>query len=176
MSIDPASDPHGTAPRPDARGAERAPDTGGEASDRTRPSVIRLLIADDHPAVRVALVELFDAIDDIHVVGACADGSEVTPTAELTEPDVVLMDLQMPRMSGLEATRELLAAQPHVRVVVLSGHVTPAWAQEAMVVGAAGFLLKEEDPGDLPERIRVVAAGGTAWSEAAAELCAAGQA
>jgi len=172
MSIDPASDPRGTAPR----GAKGARDSGGEASGRARPRMIRLLIADDHPAVRVALVELFEAIDDIHVVGACADGIEVTPTAELTEPDVVLMDLQMPRMSGLEATRELLAAQPHVRVVVLSGHVTPAWAQEAMVAGAAGFLLKEEDPGDLPERIRIVAAGGTAWSEAAAELCASGQA
>jgi CheY-like chemotaxis protein len=161
MSLDPVRDPLGAATRP---------------SDRGRPRVIRLLIADDHPAVRVALVELFDAIDDIHVVGACADGSEVTPMAELTEPDVVLMDLQMPRMSGLEATRELLAAQPSVRVVVLSGHVTPASAQEAKVVGAAGFLLKEEDPGDLPERIRIVAAGGTAWSEAAAELSVAGQA
>jgi DNA-binding NarL/FixJ family response regulator len=86
------------------------------------------------------------------------------------------MDLQMPKMSGLEATRELLSAQPQVRVVVLSGQVTPASAKEAMILGAAGFLLKEEDPGDLPQRIRIVAAGGTAWSEAATELRATGQA
>jgi DNA-binding NarL/FixJ family response regulator len=162
-SLDPASDHRGGSPRPDVDGY----------AGRTRPRAIKLLIADDHPAVREALVELFDAVDDIHVVGTCVDGTEVTPTAELTEPDVVLMDLQMPRMSGLEATRELLAVQPHVRVVVLSGQVTPASAEAAMVLGAAGFLLKEEDPGDLPQRIRIVVVGGTAWSEAATELRAA---
>ena len=78
------------------------------------------------------------------------------------------MDLQMPKMSGLEATRELRAVQPSVRVVVLSGQVTPTSANEAWALGAAGFVLKEDDPGDLPQRIRVVAAGGTAWSDAAA--------
>jgi DNA-binding NarL/FixJ family response regulator len=175
-TLDPASDHRGGSPRPDVRTNAAAPDAVDGNGGRARPGAIKLLIADDHPAVREALVELFDAIDDIHVVGTCVDGTEVTPTAELTEPDVVLMDLQMPKMSGLEATRELLSAQPQVRVVVLSGQVTPASAKEAMVLGAAGFLLKEEDPGDLPQRIRIVAAGGTAWSEAATELRAAGQA
>ena len=77
-----------------------------------------------------------------------------------------LMDLNMPRMSGLQATRELLAAQPQARVVILSGDVAAGSADEAMALGVAGFLLKEDDPCDLPERIRAVAAGGTAWSTA----------
>jgi DNA-binding NarL/FixJ family response regulator len=101
-------------------------------------------------------------------VGTCADGSEVAEAAARTAPDVVLMDLQMPKMSGLEATRELLASQPQVRVLVLSGDVAPESVHEAMALGVAGFLLKEDDPGDRPRRIRTVAAGGTAWSEAAA--------
>ena len=134
------------------------------------PVAIKLLIVDDHPMVRMSLVELFDDSDDICVVGTCSDGTEVTPTAARTGPDVVLMDVQMPRMSGLAATRELLAAQPWVRVVMLSGNLTTAAVTEAMAVGAAGFLLKGDEPGDLPHRVRTVAAGGTAWSDAAARL------
>jgi|SRR4051794_19253514 len=131
---------------------------------------VRVLIADDHPLLRDALVDLLTGSDDICVVGTCADGSEVTSTAARTAPDVVLMDLQMPKMSGLEATRELLAAQPHVRVVVLSGNVVPGAARQALALGAAGFLLKEEDPCDLPRRIRAVAGGGTAWSAGAVAI------
>jgi DNA-binding NarL/FixJ family response regulator len=129
---------------------------------------INVVIVDDNAFIRSALTELLATTDDICVVGTCGDGSEVAATAARTAPDVVLMDVQMPRMSGLEATRELLAAQPQVRVVMLSGNVAAGSASEAMALGVAGFLLKEEDPGDLPRRIRVVAAGGTAWSDAAA--------
>jgi DNA-binding NarL/FixJ family response regulator len=129
---------------------------------------IRVVVVDDNAFIRGALAELLAVTDDICVVGTCRDGSEVTATVARTAPDVVLMDLQMPRMSGLEATRELRATQPQVRVVVLSGNVAAGSAIEARALGVAGFLLKEEDPGDLPGRIRTVAAGGTAWSDAAA--------
>lgn len=129
--------------------------------------LIKVLIVDDHAFIRGALSDLLSTTDDIVVVGTCADGSEVVETAARTTPDVVLMDLQMPKMPGLEATRALLAVQPHIRVLVLSGDVAPGSASAAMALGVAGFLLKEEDPFDLPRRIRVVAGGGTAWSDAA---------
>jgi DNA-binding NarL/FixJ family response regulator len=128
---------------------------------------IKVLIVDDHAFIRSALVELLAMTDDISVVGTCVDGSEVAAAAARTAPDVVLMDNHMPRMSGLEATRLLRAAQPDIRVLVLSGDVAPESAREAMSLGVAGFLLKEDDPGDLPDRIRTVAGGGSAWSDAA---------
>jgi DNA-binding NarL/FixJ family response regulator len=136
--------------------------------ERRRLMMIKVLVVDDHAFIRAALVEMLEETDDIHVVGTCADGSEVAATAARTAPDVVLMDVQMPKMSGLEATRELLVAQPAVRVLVMSGDVARGSAEEALALGVAGFLLKEDHPGDLPQRIRTVAAGGSAWSEAAA--------
>ncbi len=128
---------------------------------------VRVLLADDHPLIRMALRELFAASPDIEVVAECADGSEVLEAAERTRPDVVLMDVKMPVMDGLQATCALLAAQPEVRVVILTGALTAATACEAQALGAAGYLLKEDSPEELPERVRTVAAGGTAWSEAA---------
>ena len=129
---------------------------------------IRVLIVDDHAFVRSALRDLLSTTDDISVVGACVDGDEVVSTAADATPDVVLMDLDMPHMSGLEATRELRVAQPQVRVVVLTGAFTSASAREAEALEVAGFLLKEGDVDDVPRSIRVVAAGGKAWCDAAA--------
>ena len=128
---------------------------------------IRVLVADDHPLIRMALVELFSGAPDIDVVAECADGSEVLEAAGRTDPDVVLMDVKMPVMDGLEATRLLLAARPDVRVVVLTGALTATTVREAQALGAAGYLLKEDRPEELPDRVRAVAAGGTAWSDAA---------
>jgi DNA-binding NarL/FixJ family response regulator len=125
---------------------------------------IRILIVDDHPFVRIALQELFESTDDITVVGTCADGSEVVEAAARLQPEIVLMDVEMPRMTGLEATRELLAVQPTMRVVILTGAFKPSYVAEAKSLGVAGLLLKGDDPSDLPDRIRAVAAGGTAWS------------
>ncbi len=129
--------------------------------------MVTLLIADDHPFVRGALVDLFTATGDITVVAECADGTEVVPAARRTRPDVVLMDLVMPRMGGLEATAALLAVQPEARVVVLTGSFSPASVREAHALGARGYLLKDEDPSVLPDLVRTVAAGGTAWSSPA---------
>jgi DNA-binding NarL/FixJ family response regulator len=131
--------------------------------------VIKVLIADDHPFIRSALGDLLAATDDIRVVGECPDGCDVVEAAAETNPDVVLMDLVMPVMSGLEATRALREAQPHVRVIVLTGSLSTAAVREAQSLGVAGFLLKTYDGGDaLPDHIRAVAAGGTAWNPAAA--------
>jgi DNA-binding NarL/FixJ family response regulator len=130
----------------------------------------RVLIVDDHPLVREALSSLFDATADLAVVGQCADGSEVVEAVERTRPHVVLMDLQMPRVDGLTAARAVLLVHPQVRIVFLSGGLTPASAREASEIGAAGYLLKEDDPGALPEHIRAVAAGGTVWHPRALAL------
>jgi DNA-binding NarL/FixJ family response regulator len=130
--------------------------------------MITVLVADDHAFVRSGLVDLLAGTDDIRVVAECADGSEVAGAAARTRPDVVLMDLQMPRMSGLEATRALRTAQPQARVIVLTGSLSPEAAREARELGTAGFLLKGEDSHALPDHIRAVAAGGTAWHPAAA--------
>jgi DNA-binding NarL/FixJ family response regulator len=132
----------------------------------------RVLIVDDHPLVREALSSLFDATADLAVVGQCADGSEVVEAVERTRPHVVLMDLQMPRVDGLTAARAVLLVHPQVRIVFLSGGLTPASAREASEIGAAGYLLKEDDPGALPEHIRAVAAGGTVWHPRALALLA----
>ena len=132
---------------------------------------IKVLIVDDHKLIRDALEDLFADTDDISVVGQCADGSEVTPAVARLQPDVVLMDLRMPVMDGLTATAEVLAAHPTVRVIVLTGALTPSTAMEARAIGAAGYLLKEEDPARLPEHVRTVAAGGLAWSPVAADVC-----
>jgi DNA-binding NarL/FixJ family response regulator len=125
--------------------------------------MIKVLIADDHPLIRSALRDLLAGSGGISVVAECADGSEVAEAAARTRPDVVLMDLHMPRMSGLEATRALRAAQPDVRVIVLTGSWSADAAREAMALGVAGFLLKEDSGDVLPDHIRAVATGGTAW-------------
>jgi len=129
--------------------------------------MIRVLIADDHPLVRSALGDLLAATGDIRVVAECADGSEVAEAASRTAPDVVLMDLQMPRMSGLEAIEALQATRQDVRAIVLTGSVTAAAVQAARALGVVGFLVKGENADALPDQIRAVAAGGTAWSPAA---------
>jgi len=132
----------------------------------------RVLIVDDHPLVRDSLTHLFAATDDLTVVGQCADGSEVVEAVERTRPHVVLMDLQMPRVDGLSAASAVLLAHPQMRIVFLSGGLTPASAREASEIGAAGYLLKEDDPAALPEHVRAVAAGGTVWHPRALALLA----
>lgn len=130
--------------------------------------MIKILIVDDHSYVRRALIDLFAQLDDIHVVGECGDGSEVVDTALRTQPDVVLMDEAMPRMTGLEATRALLATRPHTRVVMLTGSITFDSVCEALALGASGYLVKGENSTGLPQCVRAVAAGYAVWSPAAA--------
>lgn len=129
--------------------------------------MIRVLIADDHAFVRHTLVDLLGQSTDLRVVAECADGDEVLEAALATHPDVALLDLAMPRRSGLSAARELLASAPSVRVVILTASLDPAAVREARDVGVAGYLLKGEEPDELCRHIRRVAGGGTAWSAAA---------
>ena len=132
--------------------------------------MIKVLIADDHPFVRGAIGDLLAATDDIRVVAECSDGCDVVEAAARTAPDVVLMDLAMPVMDGLAATRALRAAQPDVRVIVLTGSVNTAAVRQAHALGVCGFLVKAHAGDELPRHIRAVAEGGTAWNPIAAEL------
>jgi DNA-binding NarL/FixJ family response regulator len=148
----------------------------GDPSARAREApLITVLIADDHPFVRRSLTDLFAATDDIAVVAECAGGSEVLAAALATRPEVVLMDLVMPDRTGLEATRDLLDAGVPSRVVLLTGSCSAASVREARALGAAGYLLKDDDPAALPGLVREVAAGGSVWSaRATASLLDAG--
>src|SRR3954453_10054647 len=131
--------------------------------DRREVPVIRVLVADDHEFVRAGLIELLDATGDMTVVAECQDGDEVVTAALQTPPDVVLLDLRMRRLPGLEAARALRAVRPDARIVVLTGSPSQSSAGEARELGAVGYLLKGSPPEKLGEQLRTVAQGGTAW-------------
>jgi DNA-binding NarL/FixJ family response regulator len=121
----------------------------------------RVVVADDQPVVRAGFRALLDLADDIDVVGEAADGEEAVAVARATRPDVVVMDVRMPVVDGLEATRRIVA-DPHldgVRVLVLTTFELDEYVFEALRAGASGFLLKDVDPSDLRAAVRIVAAG-----------------
>ena len=126
-------------------------------------TVIRLLVAEDNDFVRRALVDFLTAGGDVVVVAECADGDEVEEAWERTRPDVVMLDLAMQRLGGLETCGRLMARDPAARVVFLTGRQTTAAVREARRLGAVGFLSKAERPERLMEHLRTVASGGTAW-------------
>ena len=122
---------------------------------------IRLLIADDQALVRAGFRMILDAEDDLEVVGEAGDGLEAVEQARRLKPDVVLMDIRMPELDGIEATRRLLAqAGEHpVRVLMLTTFDLNEYVYEALRAGASGFLLKDVPPEQLAAGIRVVAQG-----------------
>jgi DNA-binding NarL/FixJ family response regulator len=123
--------------------------------------VIRVLLADDQVLVRAGFKALLDAQSDIGVVGEAVDGSEAVELARTLEPDVVLMDIRMPGMDGLAATRTIVADERlhQVRVVILTTFDIDEYVFEALRVGASGFLVKNTEPAELVQAVRVVAAG-----------------
>jgi len=125
--------------------------------------VIRVLIVDDHAVVRAGLGDVLDDAEGIVVVGECADGAEVPDVARRVRPDVVLMDVQMPRVGGPAATRALLDQQPTVRVLMVSASTGSRVVAESAASGACGYLLKGGKADALVDAVRVVAGGGTAW-------------
>jgi NarL family two-component system response regulator LiaR len=122
--------------------------------------VIRVLIADDHAVVRQGLRTFLDLQDDMAVVAEAADGEAALAAALEHEPDVVLIDLVMPRLDGIEAIRRLRERSPQIRAIVLSSFVDDEKLFPAVRAGAAGYLLKDVQPQELVEAIRTVHGGG----------------
>ena len=123
--------------------------------------MIRVVLADDQALVRAGLRALLDAEPDIEVVGEASDGAEAQRLAAATVPDVVLMDIRMPGVDGIAATRAIAADDRlrDVRVVILTTFDLDEYVYEAVRAGASGFLLKDVRPGELVDAIRVVASG-----------------
>lgn len=121
--------------------------------------MIRVLIADDHAVVRTGLAQLVSAFDGIELVGAAADGEEAVALCAERSPDVVLMDLEMPALDGIGATRRVKAAHPEVAVVILTSFSDRERILQALDAGAAGYLLKDAEPDELARAIRAAARG-----------------
>jgi DNA-binding NarL/FixJ family response regulator len=123
--------------------------------------VIRVLVVDDHPVVRSGLSGMLSVTDDISVVGEAGDGAEALALVESTLPDVVLMDLRMPRMDGVAATGAIVSSYPSTRVLVLTTYDTDSEILHAVEAGAAGYLLKDTPHVELLNGIRAAARGET---------------
>ncbi len=121
--------------------------------------MIRVVVADDQALVRGGFRVLVDSADDLAVVGEAADGAEAVELVVREHPDVVLMDIRMPTMDGLEATRRIVASASATRVLVLTTFDLDEYVYAALKAGASGFLLKDTPPNDLLSGIRTVARG-----------------
>jgi DNA-binding NarL/FixJ family response regulator len=129
--------------------------------DEGGTEAIRVVIADDHQLVRTGLERLVDAWPNMTVLGTAADGAEAVRLATLHRPHVVLMDVSMPTMGGVEATRRIAATLPEVQVVILTSFDDRSTVGEALDAGAIGYLLKDSDPATLREGIESAARGGS---------------
>ncbi len=119
----------------------------------------RVLLVDDHPMVRAGLAALIDATSDLEVVGQAHDGAQAVEQAARLLPDVVLMDLSMPVMDGVEATRRVLASTPGTKVVILTSFSDAGKVTDALGAGAIGYLLKDSEPEQLLAGVRAAADG-----------------
>jgi two-component system response regulator NreC len=125
------------------------------------PEKIRVLIADDHTIVRAGVRLLLEAEPDMEIVGEALTGEEAVRLVESLRPTVVLMDIAMPALDGLEATRQIKAGSPDTRVLVLTMHRSDEYFFEVLKAGASGYVLKAADTDELISAIRIVARGET---------------
>src|SRR4029078_11053078 len=121
--------------------------------------MIRLLIADDHAVVREGLQRLVATFEGVELVGAAANGQEAGDRCRAAEPDVLLMDIEMPVLDGIAATRAIAAAQPDVAVVVLTSFSDRDQILQALDAGAVGYLLKDAEPDEIAKAVRAAARG-----------------
>jgi DNA-binding NarL/FixJ family response regulator len=120
---------------------------------------LRVLLADDQPLLLQGFAMILSVEDDLEVVGQVTDGAQAVEAVRRVRPDVVLMDVQMPVLDGIEATRRIIEEHPDVRVVVLTTFDRDDYLFDALEAGASGFLLKNADPDDLVDAVRAVASG-----------------
>jgi len=119
----------------------------------------RILIADDQALVRVGLRKILEAEPELTVVAEAADGEDAVGAARRERPDVVLMDIRMPVLDGIEATRRIVGAQPSARVLILTTFGLDAYVYDALRAGASGFMLKDAPPEEITAAVRIVASG-----------------
>jgi DNA-binding NarL/FixJ family response regulator len=127
---------------------------------------IRVLVADDHALVRAGIRALLEALDDVEVVAEAGDGRHALAMARAHRPDVLLSDIAMPHLTGLELAAVVARELAPTRVVILSMHASEEYASRALQAGAAGYLLKDSDPAELEVALRAVARGETYLSPA----------
>jgi DNA-binding NarL/FixJ family response regulator len=125
---------------------------------------IRLMLADDHTIVREGLLKMLQLETDFEVVGDVQNGRQAVELAKKTLPDVILMDVAMPLLNGLEAARKIIKAMPKTKVLILSAHRDDAYVTHAEEAGASGFLLKQSSSSEVCQAIRQVAKGGKYFS------------
>ena len=130
----------------------------------TREKKIRILLADDHTVVRRGLRLLLEGQPEFSVVAEAADGKQAVEAAEAAKPDVVVLDIAMPNLNGIEAAQRILSAAPSISIVVLSMHADEGYVLRALKAGAKGYLLKDSAEGDLIEAIKSVTRGKTFFS------------
>ena len=128
---------------------------GGDAG----PARLRVILADDHQIIRQGIRRLLDARDDMQVVGEADDGQQAIELVAAEHPDVVIADISMPRLNGVEATRRIRATDGHVKVVVLSVHTDPRIVNQCLGAGASGYVPKGASVEELAEAVRVAARG-----------------
>ncbi len=121
----------------------------------------RILIADDHPAVRRSLTQALELEADVKVVGEARDGSSAVELARALSPDVVFMDVVMPSLGGIEATRQIMEQCPGVQVIALSVHVSKAFASRMFQAGASAYVVKDGDVQELLHAVDAVSHGRT---------------
>ncbi|MDE1156464.1 MAG: response regulator transcription factor [Acidobacteriaceae bacterium] len=130
-----------------------------KSTGKTINSTVRIVVADDHPVVRFGVKNMLMNEDGFEVVGEAADGEQaITETIEL-EPDILLLDMQMPKLPGLEAMRAIMSRAPRVKIVLLTSTITPQQVIEALQIGARGIVLKDSVAADLGESLRAVLSG-----------------
>jgi DNA-binding NarL/FixJ family response regulator len=131
--------------------------------------MIRVLVADDQPLVRSGFRMILEDRDDLELVGEAEHGEEAVALARDLDPDVILMDVRMPRLDGVEATRRLVDGNSRARILILTTFDLDEYVYAAIRAGASGFLLKDVQPADLVDAIRVVAAGNSLFGPAATQ-------
>ena len=122
--------------------------------------MIRILLADDHRLVRAGLARLLSTAADLEIVAEASDGQQAVELSRAVTPDVILMDLSMPVLDGVEATRQILDQQPLVRIVALTSFSDQPKVSDMLAAGAVGYLLKDCEPSDLLSAVRSAGAGG----------------
>jgi DNA-binding NarL/FixJ family response regulator len=125
---------------------------------------MNIIIADDHPLFRSGVRNLIQATDDLVLIGDASTGKEAIHMAEVNQPDLILMDIHMPDMDGLEATRQIKSKYPNIHILILSLYKDDKSVSAAMKAGAGGYMLKEADGIELLQAIRMVGAGSAVFS------------